>query len=210
VTRPRTLTCVFATILCLGGYAKADTSLLEEQGLVVLATHEGDQCLVSGILLDENGVAFVYRGRRVTVHEDAIGVFLGEPDTYFARLQPRGALFQEDQGWSLGLSWLFIGIWMTLGLGCGAAASHIALCKGRSAGFWFFAGVATNVVALVTVMTRPNEASATLPPRLAKVPATSSAIDCPACGSPNHPSAKACTSCSVDLSPDFESEVQRT
>ncbi len=201
---------IFLLIPLLYGEAFPNTDLLKEKGLVVLSTRDGERCLVSGILLDENGVAFIYRGRRVALHRDAIGVFTDDPTRYFSKLQPRGALFQEDETWSLGLGWLFIGVWMTLGLACGATASHLALRKGRSPGFWFAAGVATNLVALATLLTRPASGTPALPLRLAKIPNTSRPIPCPECQAENHPAAKACSSCGASLSPVIESETQRT
>ena len=195
-------------ILC--GDVSSSTELLRQKGLVALSTKDGERCLVSDILLDENDVAFIYRGRRVALHRDAIGVFIDAPSKYFSKLQPRGALFQEDETWSLGLGWLFIGVWMTLGLACGAAASHLALRKSRSPGFWFAAGVATNLVALATLLTRPASGTPALPLRLAKIPNTSRPIPCPECQAENHPAAKACSFCGANLSPEIESETQRT
>lgn len=211
ILRPHLRTCLAGILMLtlMPAGVSANTDLLEREGITVLSTHEGDRCLVSGVLLDENGVAFVYRGRRVSLHKDAIGVFLAEPDRYFSRLQPKGALFQENQIWFLSVSWLFLGVWMTLGLVCGAAASHIALRKGRSPGFWFAAGVALNVVALVTVLTRPSETDAALPSHLGKIPTTHAPVPCPSCDATNHPSASSCSSCGAQLSPTLESEVQR-
>jgi hypothetical protein len=131
----RWLVVTIGLVTLLGGLASANTERLEREGLTALSMKEGDRCLVSGILLDVNGIAFVYRGRRVTLHKDAVGVFLDDPGKYFSQLQPRGALFQKDESWSLGISWLVLGIWVTLGLACGAAPSHLALHKGRSPGF---------------------------------------------------------------------------
>lgn len=205
---PAFAACLFCLVLSAGS-ATADTTLLRERGITVLGIHEGDRCLVSGILLDDTGIAFVYRGRRVTLHPDAVGVFLSRPDPYFSKLQPRGALFQEDASWSLGISWLVFGIWMTLGLASGAAASHLALRKGRSAGFWFAAGVALNVIALATLLTRPSLATAELPPRFGKVPLTVRPTACPSCGAPNHPTAARCSSCRATLDPRSQSEVAR-
>lgn len=195
-------------ILTTNTYASID--LLTDKGIAILNIERGDRCLVSGLLLDENGIAFIYRGRRVTLHRDATGVFLNEPDRYFSSLQPRGALFQESGAWSLELSWLLVGIWMTLGLACGAAGSHIALRKGRSPGFWFSAGVALNIVALATLLTRPSTSSETLPPHWGKIPTTTTPVSCPSCDSTNHPSALSCLACGASLSPAHESEVQRT
>ena len=37
----------------------ANLELLEMEGLVVLSTKDGERCLVSGVLLDKNGIAFI-------------------------------------------------------------------------------------------------------------------------------------------------------
>lgn len=200
---------VLSLFLCLSGLSVADTEMLKNRGISVLATQPGDRCLVSGILLNADGIAFIFRGRRVTLHEDAVGVFLAEPDRYFTDQQPKGGLFAESIESQLHLSWLLIGIWMILGLACGAMSSHIALRKGRSAGYWFAAGIVLNVVALATVLVRPNETSNPLPPRLGKVPTTVDPILCPSCGSSNHPTAAVCKSCGTPLNPVGESEVSR-
>ena len=201
---------VLLLIPLLYGGVSANTELLKKEGVVILSTKNGEHCLVLGVLLDENGIAFIYRGRRVTLHRDAIATFVENPSKYFSKLQPRGALFQEDETWSLGLGWLFLGVWMTLGLACGAAASHLALRKGRSPGFWFAAGVATNLVALATLLMRPTSDTLALPNRLAKIPNTSPPLRCPECQAENHPTAKACSSCGAILAPAMESEIQRT
>lgn len=187
----------------------ADTDLLRSQGLATEPVRVGDRCLVSGILLDSTGVVFVYRGRRVSLHQDAVGIFLKEPDVFFSKLQPRGALFQEDESFSLGLSWLFLGIWVSLGLICGAVSSHLALKRGRSAGFWFAAGLMLNIIALVTLLSRPSDDSRTLPERLGKIHQTSDPAACPSCQAPNHQTARLCSFCGGRLEPTLESETQR-
>ncbi|MCH2663142.1 hypothetical protein MK139_02290 [bacterium] len=210
IRRPYRLFIVAAFLLLPVSDAPADNLELEKKGYVVLAAHEGERCLVSGILLDENGIAFIYRGRRVTLHPDAIGVFLSQPDRYFSHLKPKGALFQEHDAGSIAISWLGLGIWMTLGLICGAVGSHIAIRKGRSPGYWFAAGVVLNLVALTTLLTRPSAEGNPLPDRLDKIPVTSAPVNCPSCIAPNHPTASTCFRCGRILTPSAESEVKRT
>ena len=79
---------------------------------------EGDRCFVCNTPLTESGVAFLYRGRRVAVGTFHVRTFFNNPLKYFSRLQPRGALFQEDiiPQSPLKPGWLVFGIWITLGL----------------------------------------------------------------------------------------------
>ena len=79
--------------------------------------HEHDRCLVCGGELEKDeGLAFLYKGRRITLDTLHLEEFLQNPATYFSHLQPRGALFQESGGIHLGKEGLFLGVWMVLGL----------------------------------------------------------------------------------------------
>ena len=200
---------LLSCLVLLSSAVKPDTSALGDAELRRIPLKDGDRCLVSGILLDANGVALLFKGRRVTLHPDAVSAFLDNPSRYFSQLQPRGALFQEDQTWSLGIGWLVIGVWMSLGLACGAASSHIALQRGRSPAVWFAAGVAANVLALLALTLSSAPARVALPDRLQKIPTTDAPVPCPSCHAHNHPTARSCSACGHPLSPSGESEVQR-
>ncbi len=178
--------------------------------LVTMSIREGDRCLISGVFLsDKDGVAFLHRGRRVTVHKDAVGMFFSAPQDFFSSLQPRGALFQEDETWSLGLGWLYVGVWMCVGLASGALASHIAIRKGYSALLWFAAGLIANVAALAAIYTRRTTPDAPVLTGLFKPHATHAPLPCPTCGRGNHPAAASCSSCGAALTPAAEAESQR-
>ncbi len=173
---------------------------------------EGDRCFVCNTPLTESGVAFLYRGRRVAVGTFHVRTFFNNPLKYFSRLQPRGALFQEDivPESPLKPGWLVFGIWITLGLVAAAFCTHTALRKGRSPAAWFFIGLATNLIGVLVALRQSPLARVDLPPNLAKIPTTVSPMSCPDCGAGNHPSAWKCSGCGARLQPTMESEVQRT
>ena len=51
---------------------------------------------------------------------------------------------------------------------------------------------------------------AVAPAGLAKIPQTKSPVACGACGALNHPSATACSQCGTAMSPQDQSEVNRS
>ena len=172
---------------------------------------KGDRCLVCNVLLDENGLGFLYRGRRVTLHIQHAQTFLDNPLHYFSKLQPRGALFQEDVLRSpVNLGWLILGIWMVLGLVAAAFCTHTALRKGFPPVIWFFIGLVANLIGVLLVLRQPPVAQVDLPPRLGKIPVTAPPVRCPKCGAENHPSARQCTGCCAEMQPTMASEVTRT
>ncbi len=173
---------------------------------------EGDRCFICNIELVDGGVAFIYRGRRVTVASFHVQQFLDAPLKYFSRLQPRGALFQEDAilerpMWS---GWLLLGIWLAVGLVSAAISTHLALRKGLPPVTWFAIGLATNLFGLLLLLRHRAEADVSLPPHLAKIPTTLNPVECPACRAENHPSAKQCSACGAQLNPTAVSEVERS
>ncbi len=171
--------------------------------------HEHDRCLVCDGELDKNGLAFLYKGRRITLDTLHLEAFLQTPGAYLAQLQPRGALFQESGGGYLSKGWLFAGIWMLLGLVGAAVCTGIALRKGLPPMGWFAAGLATNILAVIVIFTRPASESIPLPPRLAKIPVTADPYLCTRCGAQNHPSARHCIGCDAVIDSTADSEVER-
>ncbi len=199
------------------GLASAQTSAPQEtenllKNHTTMPIKEGDRCFVCNIPLAENGVAFLYRGRRVTVATFHVQAFFNNPLKYFSKLQPRGALFQEDviPESPLKPGWLIFGIWITLGLVAAAFCTHTALRKGRSPVTWFFIGLAANLIGVLLALRQSPLVRVDLPPNLAKIPTTVSPVPCPDCGVENHPSARACSGCGAQMQPTMESEVQRT
>ena len=104
--------------------------------------------------------------------------------------------------------WFFIGAYVLAGLISAAACCQMAYSRNLSPAFWFGAGLATNLLAVAAVMSRPR-AGKTLPPGLAKIPSTADPALCPGCGARNHPAASACLNCGAALSPAYEPESRR-
>ncbi len=172
----------------------------------------GDRCIVSNLLLDEHGLAFLYRGRRVTLDAAHVQTFFDQPMKYFSNLQPRGALFQEDaiRKPPKRIGWFIFGVWMTLGLTAGAFCTHLALGKGLSPVTWFFVGLTTNLVGVLLALRQSSRTRVEMRPRLAKITKTVPPLICSACRAQNHPSARQCTGCGSKMQPIMESEVERT
>lgn len=171
---------------------------------------EHDRCLVcDGELQEGGGLAFLYKGRRITLDTLHLETFLQNPSAYFSELQPRGALFQESGGGHIGVGWLGLGLWMVLGLIGAAACTGLALRKGLPPMRWFAAGLVANLLAVLLLLTRSAAQSVTLPPRLAKIPMTPTPYLCARCGGQNHPTATRCVDCGADIEPTSDSEVER-
>lgn len=99
------------------------------------------------------------------------------------------------------------------GLLAGALCAYVAIGRGRAALPWFTAGLLGNVAAVVVILTRSPVTTGPLTekilPGLRKIPLTHSPIPCPDCSHPNHPAARRCASCGVDLNPTATAEVAR-
>jgi len=171
----------------------------------------GEPCAICGLPLEPGDMAIQVKGRWVPLHRGPCAKeFEAAPAAAFASLQPRGALFDESfQSPSpLRWAWFFAGGYVLLGLLCGALASHMAYPRGRSPGFWFGAGLATNLAAIALLATSARPARQ-VPPRLGKLHDTSEPSRCPSCGAGNHPSARRCLSCGGVIVPTAESEALR-
>lgn len=172
----------------------------------------GDRCLVCDKKIDDQGLSILYRGRRVPVaDEEMLNTFMEQPDDYFFKLQPRGALFQEDSvlGSGIRVGWLVFGIWVLSSLATGAITSTLALQKGLPAVRWYFTGLIANFLGIVLVLCARPLRTVDLPPGLTKIPTTASPVRCSSCGGENHPSASACALCGARLTPDSTSDVDR-
>ncbi len=186
---------------------KADTL-----GYPLAPVQAGDICLVCGMEIKSDGLAIIYKGRRVPLaNGEMLRKFLKEPQRYFYQLQPRGALFHEDTITNLAAKqgWFIFGIWMVLALLSSAITTGIALRKGFSPARWFLTGFLLPVVAVLWALVKPSQKLVELPPHLGKVSTTLAPGVCPQCGEFNHPSATRCTGCGGKLTPSVESEVKR-
>lgn len=177
----------------------------------------GERCTVCGAELGENGVALIVRGRRVPLDTAMVGEFLQNKEKYFARLQPKAALFQEEldaprgtaQG-GVSTGWFFLGLYVLTALVCGGLSAYAAIGKGLKPLSNFFIGFFCNIFGYIYVLSRPRERGKhDVPPGLVKVPVTSAPMPCPACGSANHPTASRCATCHRILNPLSPSEVSK-
>jgi hypothetical protein len=182
-----------------------------------LPAQVGENCTVGGTPLTGDDVALIVRGRRVPLHREAVQEFLKNQKKYFAKLQPKGALFQEDmtsqEGTALGgisWGWFLFGVYVLVALLFGGLSGYAAIMRGLRPVPHFFSGFVFIVFGYLYVLTRrrvrpPGE----VPSGLVKVPATSSPVPCPVCGFMNHPSAFRCAACRTELHPTIESEVSK-
>ncbi|MCI0698082.1 zinc finger Ran-binding domain-containing protein [candidate division KSB1 bacterium] len=163
--------------------------------------------------LDSAGYALLYRGRKIPTHSFCESAVRSNPavyQTYFASLQPRGALFQENETSQTGVKagWFIFGLIVLVALLAGGLSGYAAVSKGLQPIPNFFIGL--TIVGLFYVLTRPSAVKpGEVPDGLVKVPTTSAPVPCEKCGYTNHPSAKKCAGCGTKLKPVVQSEVAR-
>lgn len=182
------------------GGAEPDWEILERH------PGEGEQCLVCSQAIDgEMALVIRYKGRIFHVKESMLDELRRDPDGYFRKLQARSGLFDEE---AIGAEpprtgWLAAGVYVVIGLVCGAVCAGMALARSRRTLPWFFAGLFGNVLAVVAVAVAgpAGDGARVLPSGLAKIPSTRAPVPCPGCGAENHPAAEACTSCGASLVP---------
>ena len=177
----------------------------------------GEICLVSGKPLVEGDVALIVRGRRVPLCFSKVDSFLAHQEKYFAALQPKGALFQEElsapKGAALGgvtSGWFLFGLYVLVALVFAGMSGYTAVSKGLPSIPNFFIGFFLSALGYLYVLTRPAVAmKGEIPAGLVKVPTTHTPVPCSGCGYQNHPSAKQCVGCGGKLEPMLQSEVAR-
>lgn len=212
------LLLMLAGLLCSTPAGAQEAAGSREWKVVETSPGRGEQCLVcrKTIGSDMNAVHMTWRGRSFAVGEPLLPEFQKSPELYLSRLQPKAALFAEPSSRpaALGSTWLWFGIYVLAGLVFGAETAYLALSRGRLPLPWFAAGLFLNVIALLIVLLLPRrqefDAPAGIPVGLAKVPSTHAPVACVHCGSPNHPSASACSACGQELTPSFQAESART
>jgi hypothetical protein len=201
-------------LLLLPGACRGDSTGVP---YVIQKSEPGEKCAVCGTSLSEEDVALIFKGRRVPLDREMVTEFLKNPERYFIDLQPKGALFQEN-GNSSGSTalggvsgeWFLAGLFLLVSLIFAGLSGYAAVSKGLKPIPHFFLGLTCNIFGYVYTLTRPSFSKpAEIPHGLAKIPSTSNPIPCDACGTLNHPSAKACTGCAASLNPRIESEVAR-
>ena len=181
-----------------------------------VAAKSGESCAVCGNPVSDTDVALIVKGRRVPLKREMVEEFVKHQDKYFARLQPKGALFQEEMGpeseghGSVGMGWFLFGVYVLIALLFGGLSGYAAIGKGLKPLPHFFVGLLFPLFGYIFVLSRPRaEGSGGIPSGLVKVPDTSAPIRCKACGNTNHPSARRCSVCHAELKPARDSEVFR-
>ncbi len=178
---------------------------------------EGDRCLICGVRLTDDDVVLLVRGRRVPLKKTMVDSFLNNKAQYFAEMQPRGALFQEEMGAREGVAlggitigWFVFGLYVLAALVFAGLSANVAVSKGLSPLPSFFIGLSFTVLGFLYVVTRKStEAAANAPRGLRKVPNTAAPSVCAKCDGMNHPSAATCASCGARLEPLSSSDVSR-
>jgi hypothetical protein len=177
----------------------------------------GERCTVCGVPLTEDDIAFIVKGRRVPLNKAMVSEFLQNQEKYFATMQPRSALFQEEldapAGTALGgvsSGWFLFGLYVLVALIFGGMSGYTAVAKGLKPIPNFFVGFVFSAFGYLYVVTRPRQVEeGEIPSGLVKVPATSAPVSCETCGYTNHPSAKKCANCGASLKPIVQSDVTR-
>jgi len=182
----------------------------------VVPSREGERCIVCGNTLSNSDIALIVRGRRVPLKKEMMQEFLDHEEKYFADMQPRGALFQEDAGSNSGTSlggvgwgWFLFGVYILSGLIFSGLSGNAAVRRGLPARPYFFIGFLLPLLGYLFVLTRRSVLQGDLPHGLTKIPETSQPIACPACGFTNHPTARTCLGCKNPLSPTRVSEASQ-
>ncbi|MCG8607943.1 zinc ribbon domain-containing protein [bacterium] len=177
----------------------------------------GERCIICDVPLTDGDTVLMVRGRRVPLKAAMVDSFMNSQEKYFADLQPKSALFQENldvprgavQG-GISLRWFLFGSYVLLALVSAAVSGYAAVSKGLPAIHNFFIGLLLSVFGMIYVLTRPPLAKkGSIPPGMTKVPDTHAPQRCPNCGQSNHPTASLCAYCGQDLTPSYESEISR-
>lgn len=178
----------------------------------------GERCTVCGVVLGEDDVALIVKGRRFPLDRSMVDVFLKNPEEYFRFKQVKSALFQEEMRApagsaqaGIGWGWFLAGLYVLSSLLFGGLAGYVGVARGLSSITCFFAGFFLNALGLIYILMRPPLLKAgDVPPGFVKVPLTHDPVACPACGNTNHPAAARCAACGASLVPKLQSEVART
>lgn len=168
----------------------------------------GDHCIVCGTPLTEEDVVLQLRGRRVPLNKNWLEEFVNNPEQYFYKLQPKGALFTEPARHSaMRWAWFALGLIVLVLLANGGLAASMALRRGLSPGPWFVKGVSGNIFAILQI-SRQAEIDPTSAECFTKIPSTSAPLACTTCGHENHPLADRCNGCNAALNPQRISEAR--
>lgn len=173
-----------------------------------------DMCIECDKPIGPGDRVYLINGQRIAVHAGACELaFERNPEKYLAKVKPQGNQFMDaDSGGSArSWRWLAFGVYALAGLVFGGLCGYEAVNRGFRPLPWFLAGLFFNVFGFLVFLSRPAGVASTGPstPGLTKVPVTRAPQPCPRCGTPNHPSAAACSACGAVLEPSVTSEVAR-
>ncbi|MFQ5865849.1 MAG: hypothetical protein ACE5IW_11530 [bacterium] len=176
-----------------------------------------ERCILCGVLLTQDDVVLIIRGRRVPLKYVMVDSFLQYQEKYFAQLQPKGALFQENLEAPVGVAqggisfgWFLFGLYVLVALIFSGLSGYTAVSKGLKPIPHFSIGFVFSAFGYLYVLTRPAKVhKGEVPTGLVKVPTTHAPVPCPKCGNTNHPAAKHCADCGSELKPLFRSEAER-
>jgi len=178
---------------------------------------KGERCIICNVPLSEGDVALMVRGRRVPLKNAMVDSFMKYQEKYFAELQPKSALFQENmeamgtaQG-GVSSGWFLFGSYILMALIFSGLSGNAAISKGLPPIPHYFIGFFFSVFGYIYVLARPAlTGKGEIPQGFVKVPTTHAPMVCEKCGNTNHPSAKKCSSCGAQLEPQMQSEVGRS
>lgn len=158
------------------------TSLSDEIAAAkVVSPLPGERCIVCDKKLDSSDPVLMIRGRRVPLVKEALPTFQSEPAKYFAKLQPRAALFTEPiERHSAHWYWLIVGCFALVAVIAIAALGYSLVGRGQN-NLRFFGKVLT----------------------------TSTPSRCSHCDADLHPAAARCPRCGSERVPDYEPEQMR-
>lgn len=179
-----------------------------------VAAQPGDYCLVDHGELHPGDAVYLVEGQRVALHwPTCYRTLAAEPQSFLAKLRPRGAFLGADgRAATLSPVWFLFGAYVLVGLLFGALCAHAAMNRGQNPTVWFGAGLLFSAFGYLLLLMRPARpvlAPGGVPRGLGKFAATFSPAACPMCGRENHPSANRCLSCGAVLTPRVSSEVAR-
>lgn len=170
---------------------------------------QAHRCVVCQVRQGEVQYSELHKGTLVPVCVYCVEPYRSTPEPYFARLQPRAALFHDDYALHAPTRWFAFaaGCYALVGVLCAGIAGSTAVRKGHPAWPFVIGGFVGNVVAIVWARSLPVQHHLFPPGGLAKIPTTRLPTMCPGCGVPIHPAAKQCASCGGALAPTAPSEV---
>ncbi len=178
---------------------------------------EGERCIICNVSLSKDDVILMVRGRRVPLKNVMVDSFMNNQEKYFAELQPKAALFQENmastgtaQG-GISSGWFLFGSYILIALFFSGLSGYAAISKGLPPIQHYFVGFFFSVLGYIYVLSRPALTSrGDIPAGFVKVPTTHAPVPCKKCGNTNHPSAEKCSGCGAQLEPQMQSEVERS